>query len=131
MNRPGSSRGRWLGFVALLVASCTTSGPMTLSDDAATGPQCPNDLPPSCPSAVPSYQNDIAPLVQASCLACHRDGGVEANRPLDTYNNLYSERSAVLTQIYGCLMPPPVAPQLTATQRQQILTWLVCKAPNN
>ena len=116
---------------ALLLLGGCSSTPMSTNEDAATGPQCPSDLPPSCPVTFPSYQADIAPLVQRQCLACHRDGGIEANRPLDTYSNLYSERGAVLHQIYGCLMPPPVAPQLDATERQQILTWLICQAPNN
>jgi len=97
----------------------------------ASGPQCPSDLPASCPATVPSYQNDIAPLVQRKCLTCHSVSGIESNRPLDSYANLFSERGAVLHQIYGCLMPPAVEPQLDPSERQQILTWLVCESPNN
>jgi hypothetical protein len=80
---------------------------------------------------VPSYQSDIAPLVQRKCLGCHSVSGVEANRPLDGYANLYTERGAVLHQVYGCLMPPSVVPQLDPTERQLLLTWLVCASPNN
>lgn len=93
--------------------------------------QCPNDLPPSCPAAVPSYQNEVMQIVQRGCVSCHSATGVEPNRPLDTYSSLYAQRQGVLTQIYGCRMPPAGAPPLTPAERQQILTWLVCKSPNN
>lgn len=94
-------------------------------------PQCPNDLPASCPATVPSYQNDVMQIVQRGCASCHSATGVEFNRPLDTYSALYSQRQGVLTQIYGCRMPPAGAPPLTSAERQQILTWLVCQSPNN
>jgi hypothetical protein len=95
------------------------------------GGQCPNDLPASCPTTVPSYQTDIAPILQSHCLGCHAPGGVEANKPLDSYSAVYGERSPVLTQVYGCLMPPAGSPAPTAAERQLLLSWLVCKSPNN
>ena len=36
-------------------------------------------------------------------------GGQEASRPLQTYSQVYSERSAVLNQVYACNMPPGTA----------------------
>jgi hypothetical protein len=104
------------------------------SDNTDGGPEggsCPNDLPMSCPAPAPSYQTTIAPLVQRRCVPCHGPGGVEAVRPLDSYNAIYAIRGTVLTQLYSCQMPPAGATPPTANERQQLLAWLVCQAPNN
>jgi len=37
----------------------------------------------------------------------------------------------VLTRIYGCVMPPASAPPLTPEERQTLLSWFVCGAPEN
>jgi hypothetical protein len=37
----------------------------------------------------------------------------------------------VLTEVYACQMPPVDADPLSATERQALLAWLVCGAPNN
>jgi len=91
---------------------------------------CPNDLPVGCTDE-PSYKTDIATIVSARCLKCHSAGGVEESKPLDSYANVYSRRTTVLTQIYGCRMPPEGEPALSPDERAKLLMWLVCKAPNN
>jgi len=91
---------------------------------------CPSDLPASCPATgAPSYQNDVAPILAARCVSCHSAGGIEANVPLDTYTSVFGWRGPVLDQVYACKMPQgtPLAP----AERQALLTWLVCGAPNN
>jgi uncharacterized membrane protein len=115
-------RPAFCGIAIALLAAC---------GDSSSGGQCPSGLPAACPSAAPSYQSDIAPIIQSRCLACHGPGGVEYSRPLDTYSAVYSQRSPVLNQVYGCLMPPVGAPAPTEAERQLLLAWLVCKAPNN
>jgi uncharacterized membrane protein len=95
------------------------------------GGSCPNDQPASCPATVPSYAADIAPAVDGVCGQCHAAGGVSANKPLDTYANLFQRRGSVLGQLVGCLMPPKAATQLTPQERADLLAWLVCGAPNN
>lgn len=92
---------------------------------------CPNDLPASCPSGAPGYAATIAPLVQARCATCHAPGGQAADRPLDTYDDVFARRSAVLNQVYGCKMPPAGSPQPTAEERSDLLAWLVCGAPDD
>jgi hypothetical protein len=93
-------------------------------------PDCPTDLPQSCPaSGAPSYQSDVAPILAARCVSCHSAGGIEANAPLDTYAAVYARRGPVLDQVYACKMPQD-AP-LSPADRQTLLTWLVCDAPNN
>ena len=123
--------GKWLAaaFGLTLWALPGCSGEVNRSDGGSA--QCPNDLPPSCPSAVPSYQTEIMPLIQRACTECHSASGAVPNRPLDTYSAVYAQRQGVLTQVYGCRMPPAGAPPLTSAERQQLLTWLVCQSPNN
>jgi hypothetical protein len=95
------------------------------------GSSCPNDLPSACPANPPSYSNDIAQIISNRCFPCHAPGGVEATTPLTTYQQVFNQRSAVLDQVYHCNMPLAGAPTLTPTQRTDLLTWLVCNAPNN
>jgi len=108
-----------LGLIAAL-AGCGSSGG-----------SCPSDLPASCPSPAPSYQSTIAPLISAHCLTCHSPGGQEASFPFVTYQQVFAERSPMLNQVYACHMPPAGEPQLSAQERQELLSWLVCGAPNN
>jgi hypothetical protein len=118
---------RFLGIrliAALGAALLACGGPRT-------NESCPNDLPPSCPSAVPSYQTTVAPIINLRCVTCHSPGGQEASRPLQTYTQVYSERSAVLNQVYACNMPPGTAAKPTEPEREALLTWLVCGAPQN
>ena len=96
-----------------------------------TNGACPNDLPASCPSPAPSYQTTVAPIINVRCVTCHSPGGQEASRPLQTYSQVYSERSAVLNQVYACNMPPGTAAKPTEQEREALLTWLVCGAPQN
>ena len=99
------------------------------SPDLATS--CPNDLPGACPSPAPSYQSDVAPVIMQKCVSCHSPGGQSSDRPLQTYAEVFALRTSVLTQVYGCLMPPVGSPQLTPSERAAILGWLVCGAPQN
>jgi hypothetical protein len=97
--------------------------------DAGAG--CPNDLPASCPQAVPLYSTGTSPVLRELCVGCHSAGGEAANRPLDTYAAVFSRRSSVLNQVNACVMPPPGHPQPSPVQRQALLEWLVCGAPDN
>ncbi len=117
-----------LGFMLVATSGCGGEAPRA---DLGSGSQCPNDLPQSCPSSVPSYQADIMPLLKRNCTECHSATGIVPNRPLDNYNSVYAQRQGVLTQVYACTMPPPGSPPVSAADRQLLLTWLVCKSPNN
>jgi len=114
---------------ALLVAGC--SSPTDAPSTDASISTCPNDLPPACPSIVPSYQDDVAFILEAHCNSCHGVDGVAQDRPLTDYANVYRQRSAVLNQTFNCHMPPEPERALTMEQRAKLLAWLVCKAPNN
>ncbi len=106
------------------------------SDAVAAAPACLRALPPqSACGAVPSYANDILPVVHRSCVTgCHEPGGVAANQDLSNYTKLTQDLTPVLTQVLGCVMPPADAgpdAALGATERMELLTWLVCGSPDN
>ena len=73
----------------------------------------------------------MLPLLQVRCGACHAPDGVEASRPFQTYEQIYPQRTNILTQLHACLMPPADQPQPTAAERGILFGWLVCGAMNN
>ncbi len=81
---------------------------------------------------VPSWNTDVEPIVVARCNACHGEGGVEQPvRDYTTYQGVYKTRSAILSAVSMCVMPPPDAAAPTPHERATLLSWLVCNAPNN
>lgn len=100
---------------------------LAVSCDVQTA--CPNDLPATCVSPAPVY-GDVAPVFEAHCVRCHGSGGPQASRPLDTWAAISATRAQVLSQVYGCRMPPiDEADVLTPSERALVLHWLVCGAP--
>jgi len=108
-------------FGGWLVIALCTCGPAP----------CPNDLPASCPAPAPGYQAQIAPLIANRCGRCHGPGGPAQTIPLVNYDAVYVRRSVVLTQVYGCKMPPAGEPTLSSEERAALLGWLVCGSHNN
>lgn len=85
-----------------------------------------------CPAAAPSYATVIGPLVEERCLSCHFTGNPNSSVVLETQAELHAQTQLVETQVYRCSMPPPEdAAPLADTERQELLQWLVCNAPNN
>ena len=102
-----------------------------MASDVAEG-ACPRDLPAGCESPVPSWMNVVQPIIAQRCNACHGVVGVEqAAFDFSTYEGVRKAFGSVLNSVYGCLMPPPDAGALTPEERQAVLGWLVCSAPNN
>lgn len=125
-------------LAAAVVIAVSAAGLSTACSSDNSGPQgggssgsCPNDLPKSCPSPKPSYKDDVAPLVERRCLVCHFEGGPASAIVLSSYPAIFQRRSAVLNQVYGCKMPPPDAGPLAEGDRQHLLGWLACDAPND
>jgi hypothetical protein len=92
---------------------------------------CPNDVPPTCPSPVPSYATEVAPIIHLRCGGCHTAGGIEEFRSFDTYQQVLDNRFGMLSQLSQCLMPPFDQPQPTAAERQAIFGWIKCDSPDN
>jgi cytochrome c peroxidase len=100
------------------------------TDPRFSNPSCPSDFP-ACPGAPPSYQNEIAPLVERTCLSCHDVDKVAAARPLTDYTALFNLRTQIGNQLSDCSMPPPGGSQLTDAERATLLSWVACGAPND
>jgi hypothetical protein len=117
-----------------LAATLALSGPLFAGCGGPTpppAPQCPNDLPGSCPSPAPSWSQTVQPVIQNRCQRCHSPTGTAKNRLLQSYSDVYAQRSSVLNRVYACTMPPGGEPQPTTAEREALLGWLVCGAPNN
>jgi hypothetical protein len=87
--------------------------------------------PASCPQNVPHYTPDVGNAIQANCTLCHTKGGSGASWPLTTYDEIYTLRFDVQSQMVACKMTPPGWPPMDPATRDMVLTWLVCGAPNN
>jgi hypothetical protein len=122
-----SGRGLVFAFAFVAFVACAAAG---------CGPDAPHcDIPQNqvCPDPAPSYATDIKPIIDKYCVGCHSPGGVEANRPLIPWAELNARYGSVLQRVYFfCSMPPADAPQLTdPTERETLLGWLECMAPDN
>ena len=114
----------WAACVAL-TAGCGSSS-------ARSCPPTPSD--PTCPDAAPSFAQAVDPQVfQVSCVPCHRPGGEESKIPFTSYQQISVWATEIHNQVFeACAMPPPGAAQtLTDPQRQLLLDWLACGAPDN
>jgi hypothetical protein len=92
---------------------------------------CADDLPAVCPAGAPTYAKDISPIIQGSCAVCHAPGGRVPSRQFVTYDQIYAQRGAMLSQVNACRMPPRDGTALTPAARKALLTWLVCGAKND
>jgi uncharacterized membrane protein len=91
-----------------------------------------------CPEAgAPSFAGDILPnIFQPVCDNCHAPDAVPADREtpyLTNYQQTFGSRGEILTQVFEfCSMPPANAPvPLTDDERQTLLDWLACGAPDS
>lgn len=102
-----------------------------LAGCSSDGGSCGASTPASCPSTTPSYATDVAPLMAKYCTSCHIAGGQESDKPLDSHAALSGQSGDVQGQIAGCDMPPSGSTQPTDAERNTILAWIVCGAPDN
>lgn len=82
-------------------------------------------------TAVPDFRRDVLPVLQSHCVKCHGPQEQNSNIRLDTLStDLINNRRAaenwheVLNVLNRGEMPPEDEPQLSATQRQTLTTWL-------
>jgi hypothetical protein len=95
------------------------------------GDDCPT-LSSACPATPPSWESDVQPIVLAYCTQCHGKGGVE--QPVfdsTTYQSVFVARSEIATVTVNCSMPPSGSSAPDAAQRQTLLSWIACGAPDN
>jgi uncharacterized membrane protein len=94
---------------------------------------CPNDLPMSCPSPAPSFAGEVNAIIQDRCATCHAPGQQSPTLPMQTYDQILALalHRGMLNQVSTCRMPLAGGPPLTTDERQVLMAWLVCGAPNN
>jgi len=135
---------RFLSALLLFSVStaCSQGDPASpgTSDSVAldASPSCPSDLPSACPAdagAIPSYAHEIKSIIEERCFPCHAPGGAAVDRfdfsQYDGAKGVQKNAADMLSNIYSCNMPPRDAGAPTEAERQALLTWLVCRAPNN
>ncbi len=131
-NRTGG-RGRAIVIVSL-VGYCVSAAAVACSSPSA--PESCSIISQNCPAPPPSFSKDVQPLIQNYCVMCHSPGGIgEPTADLTSYAGVYKARAEVQQQVYQCLMPnqdaSPPPPKLTSDQRETIVAWVACDAPNN
>jgi hypothetical protein len=123
---------KWLFFAAIGAAAALACTSGSGSDDA--GASCTFIDASACQQPVPSYANDVAPILDLRCNStCHAPG--VGPWPLNNYNDVHDWVDIIGSYVEQCGMPPPEAGagngDLTDQERATILDWLVCGAPNN
>jgi hypothetical protein len=115
--------------LALCVAFCVSCG--SKSDPASNLTATTTPLP-ACPAQPPSYSQAVSAIIKTGCSPCHFAGGTEVSKhDFSTYANVQAQSGSMLNAVYDGLMPPPGSPALSASDANTLLTWLVCRAPNN
>jgi hypothetical protein len=79
---------------------------------------------PACPAPAPNYA-DVTPFFEKHCVSCHTPAD---NENMTTYDGVTWQKSNVMSDLLGCTMPS-VPPWPTMDERQKILEWLACDAP--
>src|SRR6476659_3228216 len=94
----------------------------------------------AAPSAAPTYNRDVAPILDAKCASCHRIGGI-APFPLTTAAEARAHAAGIVRLTKAGLMPPwmpgpdsaPIAGRdvrrLTTGQLSTLAAWAAAGAP--
>ncbi len=121
---------RWLvASIAVAAVACYVA-PGGSQGQSSTS-SCAGNVPTTCTQTTPSYATDVSPLLYQYCTSCHQPGGSQSGKPLDTWANVSNLSSKVESKVADCSMPPSSSPQPTAADRDVILSWIACGAPNN
>jgi hypothetical protein len=120
---------------ALLAAASACLGAMAAcSPDPGIEPPrpCPA-VDTTCPAQPPSFAHEADPIIVKYCNACHGEGGIEqALYDYTTYQGVFRARSSMASFVSDCRMPPLDAGLFpTDQERQVLLQWISCGAPNN
>ncbi len=97
---------------------------------------------PACPATAPSYATEVQPILAKDCLPCHTPGQQPyAGFDLSSWSGANGLRQIVEDQLYQCLMPNVRAgatfaldggiPVLSEADREAVMDWCACGAPNN
>ncbi len=110
-------------LLSLLAAVASACGQPAANEACPAPPQL------GCPADALTFDTGIGQLLHTRCYPCHSPGGVESSRPLTDYEHVSGERMSIASQLVTCSMPPSGSPQLSSSERQQILDWFACGGP--
>jgi hypothetical protein len=120
-----------LAGLVLLFLPAAAAGACTTHSGGSDAGGCPNDLPATCPSPPPSYKGQVASIIEGRCILCHNPQTLTSH-DYTTYMTVYDDRGSMLDQVYHCMMPPlDGGTKLPESEREALLGWLVCNAPDN
>ena len=126
---------RAAGYLSTLSVALVAFGAGCSSNPA--GAACPSIGPTTCPEdggAIPSYDAQVAGIVESYCTPCHAPGGAEDSLLLVDYSGergLKANYLEALGQVQACTMPNPPSAPLPDNDKVALVTWLVCGAPDN
>jgi hypothetical protein len=122
-----------LVLAGALALGCYSGGTAPAPSDGGSSEDagCQRGTLPTCPAAPPSYQTTVQPLLNKYCAICHYPNTTIAKDDLSTYANVFADRGSCLDQTYSCAMPPATSIQMAPDERQTVLEWFVCGAPDN
>jgi hypothetical protein len=107
------------------------------SDDAVSSMdgagQCTTVTPASCPTPIPSYAQDVVPVLNAKCNGCHTGATSTSPWALTAWVDVNAWALSLAHDLLTCTMPPADAgaPALTKAETDALLGWIVCGAPDN
>ncbi len=123
-------RAWWL-VGAVLAASPACKSTPAPSDGPVSCPPAPVD--PPCPDGAPTFADVYQNVFLPTCVVrCHEPGGLDSGHPLMSYQQIQANAGEIYSQVFqNCWMPPPGQPEvLTDEQRQKLLDWFGCGAPD-
>ena len=119
---------RWVVLsLATALVACGGGGGGGSSTGVSAQPQAGDGQAETSAAAVTWY-SAASPLLERYCVACHSVGGV-APFPLETYEQVYGKRSALVYVLESQTMPPLGFAPLAANESQLLLQWLNAGAP--
>jgi hypothetical protein len=103
-----------------------------IEDAAADAAACRVAPLETCPTTVPSFASDVLPILDAKCNGCHT-GALGEPWALTNHADVEAWALSINIDLTRCTMPPADAGtgDLTKTELNAVLGWIVCGAPNN
>jgi len=126
LQRLGFTKTSLLGLLWLTTSLACGSGEPSNGSSAMV--VCAPTAASECLEPAPRY-SDVAPIFARRCASCHT-GRAGAPWPLDSYAHVADWSSFIRDELLQCSMPPrDSGVAMTADERDQILIWLRCGAP--
>jgi uncharacterized membrane protein len=102
-----------------------TPTPVPVEPPPLTPTPVPVEPPPVTPPVGPTFTEVMNTVIKTNCFQCHSTaGGNRGGLNLETYQNIFDNRHAIKFEVENGTMPTPRGTPLTASQKQNLLTWI-------